>query len=284
MNTMGKVLAGLNLVFSLVTGWLIIMVFVTRTNYSEGYERKSREVDTINQTMAAKEQQADTRIAEKTKELDKVSTELKEALEKLNKAVVLREEAEKKAGDALELKKQADVIIAKQTSEREVLLEEIKGIDARLKERQEKVLELEQKTREYQAQKIKFEIDYLSAQDRNEKLVNRLAELTKEMEHLRGERAEKAATLERNPPPEDVKGKVMATDAQSGYVTINLGSDNGLSKGNTLEVFRTQPRPQYVGVLRIMEVRPHEAVGRLVQRTATIQAGDSVASQILGQR
>src|SRR5262245_48237742 len=85
MNTMGKVLAGLNLVFSLVTGWLIIMVFVTRTNYSEGYERKSREVDTITQTMAAKEQQADTRIAEKTKELDKASTELKEALEKLNK-------------------------------------------------------------------------------------------------------------------------------------------------------------------------------------------------------
>jgi hypothetical protein len=37
-------------------------------------------------------------------------------------------------------------------------------------------------------------------------------------------------------------------------------------------------------VLRVLEVRPHEAVGRLVQRSAAIQPGDEVASDILGRR
>jgi hypothetical protein len=281
---MGKILAGLNLVFSLITGWLIIMVFVTRTNWSEGYERMKRDVETASQTLETTKRQYDERIAEKTKEVDRATTDLKKIRDDLVTAEALKDEAQKKLRDFAQLKDQGDVIIAKLTSEREVLLTEIKGLDSRLKERQDKVLELEQKTREYQAKAIKFEIDYMSAQDRNEKLVNRLTELTKEMEHLRGERAEQAATLQRNPPPEDVKGKVMATDQQSGYVTINLGSDNGLTKGNTLEVFRRQPRPQYVGVLRILEVRPHEAVGRLVQRTANVQAGDEVASEILGRR
>lgn len=284
MNTMGKILAGLNLAFSLITGYLIIMVFITRTNWKEGYERLSGDLTKAQTAYDTTKTQLEEKVAEKGKEVDATKADLKLMQQKYVDAEAIQRESEKKMHDAVQAKNQSDIIISKLTAERAALLVEVKSLDDRLAERQAKVLELEQKTREYQAKAIKFEIDYMSAQDRNEKLVNRLTDVTKELEHLRGEKAEQSATLQRNPPPEDVKGKVMTTDQQSGYVTINLGSDNGITKGNTLEVYRRQPRPQYVGVLRILEVRPHEAVGRLVQRSASIQPGDEVASDILGRR
>src|SRR5262249_5409530 len=43
MTTMGKILVFINLLFSLLTGALIIMVFITRTNWAAGYTQVDRE-------------------------------------------------------------------------------------------------------------------------------------------------------------------------------------------------------------------------------------------------
>ena len=40
---------------------------------------------------------------------------------------------------------------------------------------------------------------------------------------------------------------VKATDSQSGYITVSIGSDAGLSKGDTLEVYRLKPEAAYLG-------------------------------------
>jgi hypothetical protein len=91
----------------------------------------------------------------------------------------------------------------------------------------------------------------------------------------------------KNPPPENVEGVVNSVDSSSGLVTISIGSDAGLRKGHTLEVFRLPADPKqskYLGTLRILEVSAKEAVGQLVGRaTAPLQSGDRVASKILGQ-
>ncbi len=80
---------------------------------------------------------------------------------------------------------------------------------------------------------------------------------------------------------------VKSVDA-SGLVTINIGSDAGLAKGHTLELFRLHAenpsQSKYLGTLRILDVKATEAVGQPVGRLAAPpKAGDRVASRILGK-
>jgi hypothetical protein len=93
---------------------------------------------------------------------------------------------------------------------------------------------------------------------------------------------QRLAGLARNPPPEDIRGRVKAVADKDGLVTINLGSDSGLARDQTLEVYRLKPRPQYLGLVRIVDVRPSEAIGKLIApRRTDVRVGDEVASSIL---
>jgi hypothetical protein len=87
-----------------------------------------------------------------------------------------------------------------------------------------------------------------------------------------------------NPPPANVKGKVIRIDPNDkSLVQISLGSDAGLVTGHTLEVYRLKPDPRYVGMVRIVEVSPKQAVARLVPapaRQVSIEVDDEVASRI----
>jgi hypothetical protein len=94
-------------------------------------------------------------------------------------------------------------------------------------------------------------------------------------------KGEPGAASAKNPPAENVEGLIKQIDAKSGLVTITLGSDAGLAKGHTLEVFRLSPAPKYLGTIRIVEVTATQAVGRPTERTAALQLGDRVASQLL---
>jgi hypothetical protein len=87
--------------------------------------------------------------------------------------------------------------------------------------------------------------------------------------------------VDRNPPAKDVEGEVKAIDAKTGYVTISLGTDAGVAKGNTLEVFRLKPQPSYLGTLQIVEARATDAVGKLLGKQRSLQVGDRVASRVV---
>ena len=89
----------------------------------------------------------------------------------------------------------------------------------------------------------------------------------------------------KNPPVDDIEGRVTATDPTNGYVTISVGSDAGLNKGNTLEAYRLRPEPTYIGLIQIVDVRPNQAVGRPMEVEArgrnAIKVGDQVSSNIM---
>lgn len=99
------------------------------------------------------------------------------------------------------------------------------------------------------------------------------------------ERPTAKGEIVRRPPPDDVRGIIKAV-GQDGLVSISIGSDAGLLRGHTLEVFRTEPKPQYLGVVQIIEVSPHESVGKLLtpQFRKAVQPNDQVASKILPTR
>jgi hypothetical protein len=70
-------------------------------------------------------------------------------------------------------------------------------------------------------------------------------------------------------------------------MTITIGSDAGLTKGHTLELFRintaSPTQSKYLGTIRIVEAEAHQAVAQPLGRlSAPPRPGDHVSSRILG--
>src|SRR5262249_44049478 len=85
------------------------------------------------------------------------------------------------------------------------------------------------------------------------------------------------------PPPGDVQGVVTGV-SEGGLISLNKGSDQGLAKGQTLEVYRMAPKAEWVARIRLVEVNNHESVGRIIvpaNPPVTVNKGDLVGSNIL---
>ena len=90
---------------------------------------------------------------------------------------------------------------------------------------------------------------------------------------------------EPNPPSALVKGRIeRVLPEDTTTVRISVGTDNGVNKGNTMEVFRTSPAPKCLGMLRILDAGPNQAVGRLVvtpgAKAPQLADGDHVWSRL----
>jgi hypothetical protein len=122
--------------------------------------------------------------------------------------------------------------------------------------------------------------------DRMEKEMQRLAQDNARLKANVGGSAVARGANAKNPPSENVEGLIKATDPSSGLVTITIGTDAGVGKGNTMEVFRLGAVPsqsKYLGTIRIIEAGHNYAVGQPLGRMlAAPQTGDRVASRILG--
>lgn len=286
MTTLGKILVFVLFLVSLGVSAIISVDWLTRTRWAIGYnnvaaqlvrERESH-VNTINRRNQLE--------AEKNAEVQQIKNEFKTLNDRLVMAENIAKAAELKRQNAENQLAAQNAIIDKLKTMNENREAEVKKIDALLSEAVKKNTDLAKDNKELAEKKVEFEIKTQSLKERNEQLVLQVQNLLKEAERIRLGEAARSQRLVRNPPPEDIKGRIKAADPQSGLVTINLGSDSGLSKGNTLEVYRLAPKPTYLGTLRITDVRPNEAVGRLdgQQRRSTLQVGDEVASEILSRR
>jgi hypothetical protein len=108
-------------------------------------------------------------------------------------------------------------------------------------------------------------------------------------EFLRQKAEDKArpqSSIGKNPPTENVEGLVKSVDS-SGLMTLTIGSDAGLTKGHTLELFRLNPsspsQSKYLGTVRIVEAESGQSVAQPVGRLSSPpQKGDRVASRLLG--
>ncbi len=99
------------------------------------------------------------------------------------------------------------------------------------------------------------------------------------MEKAEGQRDPNAP----NPPQVKVDGKIEKIDGD--LVLVSVGTDHGLSKGNTLDVYRTAPEPKYLGMIRIIDASHDKSVGRLIPTgnaafRAKLKEGDLVTSDL----
>jgi hypothetical protein len=162
------------------------------------------------------------------------------------------------------------------------------GMDKRMKELQEQKVTLLKDNNEMRAQMTAAQIEARSSNRRAQELEEKVQEMAKEIVKIKSSGggtttspAGSRVTVD-NPPPGNVEGLITRADPSSGLVVLSIGSDSGLLRGHTLQVFRLNPN-KYLGTIQIMDVRPHEAVGKpTTKMLGPIQQGDRVAAKITG--
>lgn len=130
-----------------------------------------------------------------------------------------------------------------------------------------KVVDLTDKVQQTEALRIALE-------ERNRQLLDKYASLQKVATAMG---IDERTLVDHVPPPVD--GRVLKVRESSGLVEISLGSDDGLKKGHTLEVYRGTT---YLGRIIIRDVDPDRAVGQVDKKMqrGRIQEGDNVTSKL----
>ena len=291
MNVVGKILVVLILVFALVTGGFLLVDYNTRTNWKKAYDELKREM----QVTGVNSQTMSDQYVGRVKELKNLQTALDKAQQDRNEDKIRFEVA--LADKTMEIKeldgKANNAVLAAKTAQAGVarLMEENKDLAASIATRDKTIIRIEEDNRNLRAKSIADENLSKAFQVRNESLLEKVRELETKLAKLEsgksgGGLADVTTDPNRlNPPSVYVKGQIEKVDGKDGtLVEISIGSDQGLKKYNTLEVFRLSPKAEYLGTLRVVEVYNQKAVGRLIRNTFTtrgpVRTGDQVASSL----
>jgi hypothetical protein len=287
MTTVGKILVFLNLVFSLIVGGLVMVVYLTRTNWEKNYVKleanyKAVEADR-DQTVA--EMDADrldhnARLKTVTDERDDARKERDVA--KRAQARAEQENAALKADERGKSAEATTVVESLEARRKQVLkLEEEKE-----QLRKDKIAVIEEKNKE-RAARIQADVDSRYYKARALELESQVKEAHRELIKMQGGITGTVTTRkkgEENPPRENVEGRITRVDPEDNLVQLSIGSDSGLEPGHTLKVFRLHPIPEqsrYLGVIEVLTVRPHEAVGRPLKPMAVpMRPNDRVAARL----
>jgi hypothetical protein len=292
MTAFGKILVFVNLVFSLVTAALIVMAYTTRINWKDAYGQEKAAEAAATANVATVKANADDEVkrrdgmfqALKT-EKDKADADVKKLREDLAKADERYKSLESSQGGTQEVAKVQAEELARRKAEVETLKKQ-------LDDRDKKVASIDQQMARLRDESVQYRIQWEQSKERIAILQAQVEQLARENERQRqqlGNAATTGVTQVASPtgggtgaPPariEDLKGTVQRVDGD--LATITPGSDAGVAVGTELNVFRLQPKAEYLGKLTILNVTPTQAVGRLSgPKARQVKANDEVAASL----
>src|SRR5262249_24717098 len=286
MTILGKILVIVNLLFSLVTGALIIMVFLTGTNWSAAYTNLDQKYTAARTSITA----LTAEVEEKEKKKQEVETALAaEKAARQKDALDSKQALDDRDTTVRGLQAQVESVKANlqaATADLKRREQEVTNLNAVAADKDKKLSDLENANKDFRDRAVAAELAFKSAEERNRLLLDQLEKMARDYERVLATRAGgtgSAGTAQNQRVPTlDLKGAVLESDPKSGLVTISLGSDSGLEVGNVLQVYRTEPTPEYVGAIQIVDTQYKQAVGRakMPLRAGPIQKGDTVASRI----
>jgi hypothetical protein len=292
MTVLGKILVFVNLLFSLITGALIIMVFVARTNWKAGFEELNKKYQAQTAIIRAREDE----VADTTKRKEQVEAALAKSqadLDKAGKDAVAAQTAENALRVQAENRaRAAETTLEAAVAEKERRQKEVEALKVVNADKEKKLSELETQIKDFRDRAVNAEISYKAALERNGLLLAQLEKVDRENQQLRNSQAVVGAagggaglSQAGQAPPDDLKGSILAVDSKSGLLSVSLGTDSGLKVGNTLVVYRLEPKPEYLGKIRIVDANFKYAVARPVEGllASQLKPGDTVASRVSGR-
>jgi len=307
MTIFGKILTFVILVLALAQAGLHVMFHIAQSKYEIANKNLTQSNQGLTAEVAALTAERDRYRAEKDTAVTEAQSKADQAITQTN--AIKAEKAELLTQiDKLTAQIQLGLgNLAKSNEAVKLHTAEVDNMKTWLTDRDSKIRQLLELNNQLRTDEVKSRIEAKDFKVRNETLVFQLEESQKELAkrekmiaQLKADRSSGVASGAgsggnvggmgagglagmKNPPPvPNLEGIVTANDANNGLIKINLGSDSGIDKNHTLEVFRLNP-PKYLGTIRIMTVTPNEAVGKPITKPlAPIQQGHHVASEILG--
>lgn len=289
MTVFGKILIFLNLLFSVVTGALIVFVFTTRANWVAAYNDAKTKAEAVEKGYQAERaahdndrkqaEAAQAALNEQVALLDKQIAVHRDEIERLRKSADAQTALHNTASaNAQRLQAEIDQM----KSERDALVTEKDSLRTR-------IVNIQKELDGWRSTAITADLEAKNMRQRVTNLLRQVEELTARTRELEaqapggggGSRGTVSAAEETaKAAPPGVRGKVTGIGL-SGLAQINIGSDSGLSPGNTLIVFRGT---EYLGDLTLTAADPKVAVGKFVpkSRAAKIEVGDSVITSFAG--
>ena len=283
MNFVGKILVVLIFVMSLVFMSFAVMVYATHKNWKDVVERKEAkpgeklglriQLDDLKKANEELQGQIEKLESQKKEELALKA----ESLVQLNeqKSTLEKERAQliKERDDFSEKEKKAVAALHSSSTNLEKLTGEVKGLRDEIRKAQE--------DRDAQfAKVVKLTDDIHSTQQELTRVQERSDQLVAQVTHARKLLAQHGkdvnSPLDSAPPP--LRGKVLAINDEK-MVEISLGSDDGITVGHTVEVFRGD---KYVGRLVVLTTASDKAVAKIDPKYTRIpvQTGDDIATRL----
>lgn len=283
MTLVGKILVLLNLVMSFIFMAFALLVYETRVDLRNEMTKVKSDLDKAQVTARGFEEEKQAAL--------KQLAEQKEAMQKSESEAArqiadLRKNLETVSTQLNETRKESSSSMAElgtATKEQQQRRDEV----AALREAREQLLaknaDLTNKNNSLQDQLAQTTNDLQLVNARNEQMLNRIRELEGYVVRFKGTLPDEAELRAGQdvPPPPNVEGVVTKIDKTGKFIQISLGEDDGIHKGQVLEVWRTKPEPKYLGRIRIDLTDATTAVAKPVSVTGLIQENDRVGARIL---
>jgi predicted nucleic acid-binding Zn-ribbon protein len=296
MNAFGKILIMLNLLMSLVFMGFAVAVYSTHKNWKDvitldkaaaqaagkpvGLQYQLADLKTERDALEAKflalQKEIKQELAMRNARLQVLETErenLVKQVEQKAKEIETVTEDKKVTSAAIEA---LAIEAGKKTSETEALSTEIQQKQSEIKDLYNAVLELTDKLAKAQAALDK-------ANGQSKVLAQSNAELQAALKRLGVENPAVASRVAA-PPPGTLRGVVRAA-TPDGLVEVSVGSDDGLMRGHTMEVYREGATPnatKYLGRIEILSTKADVSVGKILPqyRRGNIEKDDRVATRL----
>jgi hypothetical protein len=294
MTVFGKILVFLNLLFSIATGALIVFVFTTRSNWVAAYNDAKTKAEAAESRYLAEKashdndrKQAEVSLKGETSEKEQLAGELQKAQDQITR---LQKVADTQTG----ITNQSSTELTKLQAE----LNQIKAERAALVEEKDtarnKVVVIQKELDEQRKIAVNESLQAKNLLQRVTNLLRTVEELTVKTRELEaaapggggggGSIGTGSSVLDapaKSAPP-GVRGRITAIGKDgTSLAQVNIGSDSGLSPGNSLIVYRGN---EYLGDLMINRTEAKAAVGKFIpkSRSAKVQEGDSVITSFTG--
>src|SRR5262245_50761372 len=144
MTVLGKILVFVNLVFSLLTAGLIVMVYSTRTNWASAFNKQAATVAIVRAQMDAEYAEADKAVKGKEAEVQRLTREQQEQSTLLAKAQSDLTAARQEVTQLTSVTSSGDAVKQAQVDELKRRKEEAERLTTLVTEREQKIHEIDQ--------------------------------------------------------------------------------------------------------------------------------------------
>jgi hypothetical protein len=294
MNLFGKILVMLNLLMSLVFMGFAVAVYSTHKNWKEVITLDKAAAQASGKPVGLVTQLADVReerkaLEEKYLALQKEMNQeikmrnarlqvLETEKENLVKAV---DEKAKEIETVTADKKVTSAAIEALTTEAGKKAAEIEALNTEIETKRGQVQDLYAKVLEATDKLASAQANLDKANRQSTILVKQNNEMKQALIRLNQDPARAVAVAA---PPPKIDGRIRAA-TPDGLVEVSLGSDDGLMRGHTMEVYREGATPnatKYLGRIEILSTKADVSVGKVIPqyRRGNIEKDDRVATRL----